>query len=91
MDDECLALDKSGKHIAVSLADNCVKLLYADSLKLFVTLYGHTQPVTCVKFTSDGTLVATGGGDRDIRLWSTDFGDCQKKLFAHHDTITGQV
>lgn len=63
-------------------------VLYSDSLKLFITLYGHTQPVTSVKFSKDSRLILTASGDRDIRLWGTDFGDCQKKIYAHDDTIT---
>ena len=88
MDEECLALDYSGKLLAVSLADNTVKMMYSDSRKLFVSLYGHSQPVTKLKFSNDGRLIATVSGDRDLRLWGTDFGDCHKKIYAHDDTIT---
>lgn len=39
----------------------------------------------------DSTLIATGSGDRNIKIWGLDFGDCHKSIFAHNDTITGLV
>ena len=35
---------------------------------------GHTQGITCVEFSSDGTLIATGGLDGNLCVWATDNG-----------------
>lgn len=56
-----------------------------DSLKLFLTLYGHKLPVLCMDTSSDGDLIVTGSADKNLKIWGLDFGDCHKSLFAHED------
>ncbi|XP_030493380.2 uncharacterized protein LOC115709420 [Cannabis sativa] len=90
MDDEVLAVAVSpdSKYIAVALLDNTVKVFYFDSLKFFLSLYGHKLPVLCMDISSDGDLIVTGSADKDLKIWGLDFGDCHKSLFAHKESIT---
>lgn len=37
----------------------------------------------------DSTLIATGSGDKNVKLWGLDFGDCHKSFLAHQDVVTG--
>ena len=55
---------------------------------MFLSLYGHSQPVLCLDISFDSRLVITGSSDRNIKIWGLDFGDCHRSLFAHDDTIT---
>jgi hypothetical protein len=32
---------------------------------------------------SDSQLLASGGADKNIRIWGLDFGDCHRSIFAH--------
>jgi U3 small nucleolar RNA-associated protein 12 len=64
------------------------QVFYADSLKFFLSLYGHKLPVVCMDISADGTILATGSADKNIKLWGMDFGDCHRSIFAHSDTIT---
>ena len=60
-------------------------MFFADTLKFFLSLYGHKLPVLCVDISSDGVLLASGSADKNLKLWGLDFGDCHKSLFAHAD------
>jgi len=78
-----------GRLIAVSLLDSTVKVFFVDTLKFFLSLYGHKLPVLAMDISSDSTLIATASADRNMKIWGLDFGDCHKSIFAHDDSITG--
>lgn len=85
--DEGLGVAESadGRYIAVALLDNTARIYFNDSLKFFLSLYGHSLPVHCIDMSSDATLVVTGSADKSAKIWGLDFGDCHKSLFAHDD------
>lgn len=83
-----VAVSPDGKHIAVALLDCTVKVYYMDTLKFFLTLYGHKLPVLCMDISSDGDLLVTGSADKNLKIWGLDFGDCHKSIFAHADSVT---
>ena len=74
--------------LAVGLLDNTIKVFYDDSLKFFLSLYGHRLPVTCVDISTDGTLLISGSADKTVKIWGLDFGDCHRSLMGHQDTVT---
>ena len=51
--------------------DAATSLLATGDVPLATPLTGHTGPVYAVAYRRDGRLLATGGGDDTIRLWST--------------------
>ncbi|KIV90442.1 hypothetical protein PV10_07749 [Exophiala mesophila] len=73
--------------LAVSTLDNTVKVFFLDSLKLFLTLYGHKLPVLSMDISYDSKLIVTSSADKNVRVWGLDFGDCHKSFFAHQDSI----
>lgn len=73
--------------IAVALLDCTVKVFHDDSLKFFVSLYGHKLPVMSMDISSDDTMIVTASADKNVKLWGLDFGDCHKSIFAHQDSI----
>uniref|UniRef100_A0A0E0K8V9 Uncharacterized protein n=1 Tax=Oryza punctata TaxID=4537 RepID=A0A0E0K8V9_ORYPU len=89
MNDDVLAvtISPTGKHIAVALLDGTVKVFIMDSLKFFLSLYGHKLPVLCMDISSDGALIVTGSADKNLKIWGLDFGDCHKSIFAHTDSV----
>ncbi|XP_072390912.1 WD repeat-containing protein 3 isoform X2 [Diabrotica undecimpunctata] len=85
----CVKISPNGKLIAVGLLDSTVKIFFVDTLKFYLSLYGHKLPVLCLDISSDSMLIATGSADRNIKIWGMDFGDCHKSIFAHDDSVTG--
>uniref|UniRef100_A0A8C3KUZ2 WD repeat domain 3 n=1 Tax=Chrysolophus pictus TaxID=9089 RepID=A0A8C3KUZ2_CHRPC len=83
----CVRYSPNQKLLAVSLLDCTVKVFYTDTLKFFLSLYGHKLPVLCMDISYDGTLIATGSADRNVKIWGMDFGDCHRSLFAHDDSV----
>ncbi|XP_043700893.1 WD repeat-containing protein 3 [Telopea speciosissima] len=82
-----VAISPDAKFIAVALLDCTVKVFFLDSLKLFLTLYGHKLPVLCMDISSDGDLIVSGSADKNLKIWGLDFGDCHKSIFAHADSV----
>ncbi|XP_076317472.1 WD repeat-containing protein 3 [Tachypleus tridentatus] len=83
----CVCYSPDQRLLAVSLLDSTVKVFFTDTLKFFLSLYGHQFPVLCMDISSDSTLIATGSADRNLKIWGLDFGDCHKSIFAHDDSI----
>ncbi|CAI5738910.1 unnamed protein product [Hyaloperonospora brassicae] len=73
--------------VAVALLDCTVKVFHNDSLKFFVSLYGHKLPVMSMDISSDDAMLVTASADKNVKLWGLDFGDCHKSIFAHQDSI----
>ncbi len=69
--------------IAVALLDHTVKVFHEDSLRFFLSLYGHSLPALAIDISDDGALLASGGADRTLKLWGLDFGDCHRSIIAH--------
>ncbi|KAK8209006.1 beta transducin [Zalaria obscura] len=82
-----LCFSPDSRLLALSTLDNTVKVFFVDSLKLFLTLYGHKLPVLNISISSDSKLIATCSADKNVRIWGLDFGDCHKAFFAHQDSV----
>lgn len=87
--DDILAVRFSpdNKFLALSTLDHTVKVFFVDSLKLYLTLYGHKLPVLSIDISYDSKLIVTSSADKNVRVWGLDFGDCHKAFFAHQDSI----
>ncbi|KAF9653461.1 WD-repeat-containing protein [Thelephora ganbajun] len=89
MTDDVLSVRYSpnGKLLAVSLLDSTVKVFYQDSLKFFLSLYGHKLPVLSMDISHDSKLIVTCSADKNVKIWGLDFGDCHRSIFAHDEPI----
>lgn len=50
-------------------------------------LSGHQGPVLCCQFTSDASVLASGSGDKTVRLWDTSTGTPIKIMTGHSGFI----
>ncbi|KDQ20509.1 hypothetical protein BOTBODRAFT_50600 [Botryobasidium botryosum FD-172 SS1] len=89
MTDDVLAVKYSpdGRLLAVSLLDATVKVFCQDTLKFFLSLYGHKLPVLSLDISSDSKLIVTCSADKNVKIWGLDFGDCHKSMFAHEESV----
>ena len=85
----CARFSPNGKLLALSLLDNTVKVFFADTLKFFLSLYGHKLPVLALDISGDSKLCVTVSADKNVKIWGLDFGDCHKSIFAHDESIMG--
>jgi U3 small nucleolar RNA-associated protein 12 len=83
-----VAFSPDNRFLGVGLQDNNIQLFYCDSLKPFLSLFGHRLPPTGAAFSTDGVLIASVGMDKSLRFWGTDFGDCHRVIHAHDDYVT---
>lgn len=75
-------------YIGVGFQNHQIQLFFGDTLKPYLSLFGHKLPPTAISFSTDSTLVASVGMDKSLRFWGTDFGDCHRAIHAHDEYIT---
>lgn len=59
-DIHCLKFSPNGFYYIVSLLDSTIKVFFADSDKLYLSMYGHKLPVLSFDITSDDLLLVSG-------------------------------
>ena len=58
---------------------------YTGAEKALLT--GHTAPVRCVSFNSNGTMLVSGSDDNTVRLWDLTTGMLKATLTGHEGTV----
>ncbi|GMT12964.1 hypothetical protein PFISCL1PPCAC_4261, partial [Pristionchus fissidentatus] len=84
----CVAMSPDGKFLLVGLLNSTVSVYFSDTLKFFLSLYGHSLPVTSVTVSPDSKLAVSGSADKTIKIWGLDFGDCHKSFHAHDEPVS---
>jgi phospholipase A-2-activating protein len=89
-----VGITSTGEIVSSSL-DKSVKI-WSQGGECKATLEGHEGPINCMAVlpnnltntsNDDDTTVATGSGDKTIRLWSLSQGKCTKVIHGHEDTV----
>jgi len=83
-----LCYSPDSRLIAAALLDLTIKVFFSDSLRFFLSLYGHKLPVTSIAITPDSKLLLSAGEDKSVKIWSLEFGECRKSILAHTEAIT---
>lgn len=86
-DASSVKVSPDSKYLAVGLMDNTVKIFFYDTLKFYLSLYGHKLPVLSIDISFDSKIIITSSADKNIRIWGLDFGDCHRSIFGHQDAI----
>lgn len=84
----CVKISPDMKFIAAGLMDSTVKMFFLDTLKFHLSMYGHTLPVVSIDISKDSTLLVSCSGDKTVRVWGMDFGDCHCSM-THTEGLVG--
>jgi len=82
-----VAYSANGKWVGVALLNHTLNLYFADTRKFYLSLYGHRLPVMCMDISSDSQMLASGSADKNVKLWSMQFGNCHRSLRAHEESV----
>ena len=64
----------------------------AQSGECLRTLEGHSDFVTSVALSGDGTRIVSGSWDKTVRVWDAQSGKCLRKLEGHfHSEFVNSV
>lgn len=77
------------RYIAAATMDLTIKVFFEDSLRFYLSLYGHKLPVTGMDISADSKVLISCSADKNIKIWSLEFGECRKSIFGHTDAVTG--
>ena len=64
------ALRPDGRHVAIAFASGEIEVRTTSTLEPLAVLHGHRGRVASLAFTRDGTWLASGSWDGELRQWS---------------------
>ncbi|KAK3734059.1 hypothetical protein QZH41_015830 [Actinostola sp. cb2023] len=86
----CVKYSPNQKLLAVSLLDCTVKVFFADSLKFFLSLYGHKLPVMALdisSFISNTHYFMSVSKDKTLKYWDADKFEQIMMLQGHQEEV----
>ena len=73
--------------VAVASDDRTWQTMSIDEGEIITRGQGHTDWLSCVKFSPTGQLIATASGDRSVRVWNE--ASCIKTFDEHTQATWG--
>ncbi|CRG94675.1 U3 snoRNA-associated small subunit rRNA processing, putative [Plasmodium gallinaceum] len=84
----CAIYSPNENYISIGYLNNLIEVLYSDTLKLHLTLYGHSLPITCIDISKDNKLLASSSSDKFLFIWNLEYGSINKRLHINCDVLT---
>lgn len=81
------AVNPNGKEMVKGKIDSIAYVIHLETGQIIHRLTGHSKQVIACQYSPDGTMIATAGGDGDIRFWDTKTGNFIRKIDAHSELI----
>jgi len=83
----CVSVSPDGQLFAAS-EDLSISLRRLALPDIIVQQFqGHTKAVRHVVFNPQGTMLASGGDDKSVRIWNVEDGSCRKTVFGHSAAV----
>lgn len=83
-----VAITPDGGHMAVGFADGALRLYHLPDLQIqWEKTAAHTDVITALAFTSDGTRLISGSFDRLVKVWKVNDGGLEQTFKGHIDGI----
>ncbi|KAF5385333.1 hypothetical protein D9615_001198 [Tricholomella constricta] len=79
--------DRTAKVYAIEYTAGCAGKAARGELKLIGTCKGHKRGVWTVRFGRTERTLATGSGDKTVKLWSLDDFSCLKTFEGHTNSV----
>jgi WD40 repeat protein len=80
------AFSPDGTALAVTRGSE-IHLLNTETGQTLARLEGHTDAVTSLSYSGDGTMLASGSLDKTVRLWDVPAGRLRHTLSGHSDIV----
>jgi len=80
-------LSPNGQQLVKGKIDSIAIILNVQTGQVLHQLKGHSKQVITCKYSPDGKLIATAGGDGDIRFWDAQTGMLVSVIDAHYGVI----
>ncbi|MBW4524765.1 MAG: caspase family protein [Phormidium tanganyikae FI6-MK23] len=80
-----MSANSDGSVIAIAAPDNTIQLQHN---KDFLSLKGHTAPITQIQISPDNSLLISASTDKTIRLWNIETGELIRTIAGHNDRVT---
>ena len=93
-----VAITPDGRYVLAANGDdfdrrtgNAIRIWDAESGELVRMMTGHTNDVTCIALTPDGTRVASSSLDGTVRLWRIEDGETLWTFAGHDEAVYSVV
>jgi len=87
LEDDPLSLSYWNNTIAIRSRHNYILILDAVTGSQTAVLPGHTETVTSLTFSSDGTSLISGSHDKTVKLWDVQTGGNVKTFYGHTGAV----
>jgi WD40 repeat protein len=86
-----LCMMQDGRTVFLATSSGIIEMWDLETSRCVKIFSGHTNTVSCVTVTNDGTYLVSGSLDGTVRVWNVSTGDQVSTLYASSEVFTISV